>query len=65
MLTMMVAIFAVCWGPYHVYFFLQYHLPAIMQSEHSQSIFLSFYLLAMSHAVVNPLILFTMIGRCV
>ncbi len=63
MLTVIVFIFAVCWMPYHVYFFVQYHAPSVMHWAHSQSVFLSFYLLAMSHALVNPVILFTMIGR--
>ena len=32
MFGLVVAIFMVCWAPYHIYFILSYHLPGITRS---------------------------------
>ena len=43
MLALVVMIFMVCWAPYHIYFILSYHYPAITrQDEDIMSTLLSY-----------------------
>ncbi|XP_023232740.1 tachykinin-like peptides receptor 99D [Centruroides sculpturatus] len=56
MMIVVVFIFAVCWLPYHVYFILAHHLPAIIDSDYTPQIYLFIYWLAMSNSMYNPMI---------
>jgi len=59
LLWILLLVFGVCWLPYHLYFIIIVYFPHIGKWAHVQNLFLSFYLLAMSHAVVNPVVYFT------
>jgi len=59
LLWILLLVFSVCWLPYHFYFIIIVYFPHIGKWRHVQNLFLSFYLLAMSHAVVNPVVYFT------
>ncbi len=48
------------WLPYHAYFVLAYFRPGIRRFPGIQHIFLAFYWLAMSHAIVYPLVYYFM-----
>ena len=37
MLALVVVIFMVCWAPYHIYFILSYHYPAITRQDDDNS----------------------------
>ncbi|XP_034943152.1 tachykinin-like peptides receptor 86C isoform X3 [Chelonus insularis] len=63
MFIVIVTIFAVCWLPYHGFFIFLYHYKNIMDSSYVQHVYLSFYWLAMSNAMVNPLIYYWMNNR--
>ncbi|XP_022240173.1 tachykinin-like peptides receptor 86C [Limulus polyphemus] len=56
MLIVIVLIFAICWLPYHVFFLYTYHYPETAYTDYIQPLFLSFYWLAMSNSVYNPVI---------
>ncbi|CAG2106386.1 unnamed protein product [Medioppia subpectinata] len=56
MMMMVVAIFGICWAPYHVYFLLMHHYPEIISSDYVQHIYLSIYWLAMSNSIYNPFV---------
>ena len=51
-----VSIFMVCWLPYHVFFIVAYHYADMMKLPYIKHIYLSFYWLAMSNTMVNPVI---------
>ncbi|XP_057332523.1 tachykinin-like peptides receptor 86C [Microplitis mediator] len=63
MFIIVVTIFAVCWLPYHGFFIFLYHYQSIMGSSYVQHVYLSFYWLAMSNAMVNPIIYYWMNNR--
>ena len=63
MLVVLTVIFGVCWLPYHVYFLVLYHMPGMTSMRFIQHVFLAFYWLAMSHAVVNPVVYYLMNPR--
>lgn len=46
----------VCWLPYHLFFIYSYHNNQIMSTSYVQHLYLGLYWLAMSNAMVNPLI---------
>ncbi|KAL0275015.1 UNVERIFIED_CONTAM: hypothetical protein PYX00_003006 [Menopon gallinae] len=60
MFIIVVTIFAFCWLPYHGYFIYAYHNKAVAGSAYVQHVYLSFYWLAMSNAMVNPIIYYWM-----
>ncbi|PNF38360.1 hypothetical protein B7P43_G08973, partial [Cryptotermes secundus] len=63
MFVIVVSIFAFCWLPYHGYFIYAYHNNSIVASSYVQHMYLAFYWLAMSNAMVNPLIYYWMNNR--
>ncbi|XP_021930461.1 tachykinin-like peptides receptor 86C isoform X2 [Zootermopsis nevadensis] len=63
MFILVVSIFAFCWLPYHGYFIYAYHNNSIAASSYVQHMYLAFYWLAMSNAMVNPLIYYWMNNR--
>ena len=60
MLIALMVIFGVCWLPYHAYFLALYYVPTLGGIYGIQHVFLAFYWLAMSHALVNPIVYFLM-----
>ncbi|XP_076647502.1 tachykinin-like peptides receptor 86C [Halictus rubicundus] len=60
MFITVVAIFAICWLPYQAIFIFMYHYNQITHSTYVQHIYLGFYWLAMSNAMVNPIIYYWM-----
>lgn len=56
MMIVVVAIFGVCWLPYHLYFLLVHHYPDMRNSAYIQNIYLTIYFLAMSNSMYNPII---------
>ena len=50
--------FGLCWLPYHSYFVLTNLYPDLEHVSGNHQVFLAFYWLAMSHAVVNPSVFF-------
>ncbi len=65
MFAVVVAIFAICWLPYHLYFFVLYYVPTIAMSPNTQQVYLTFYWFAMANGMVNPIIYYWMNGRYV
>nr|XP_018916865.1 PREDICTED: tachykinin-like peptides receptor 86C isoform X1 [Bemisia tabaci] len=64
MFIVVVIIFAVCWFPYHSYFiYIHHHKQKILYSWYIQHLYLGFYFLAMSNAMVNPIIYYWMNAR--
>lgn len=63
MFIIIVSIFAVCWLPYHLFFVYAYHNNRVISADHVQTIYLAIYWLAMSNAMVNPIIYYWMNGR--
>ncbi|XP_043480938.1 tachykinin-like peptides receptor 86C isoform X2 [Leptopilina heterotoma] len=63
MFIIVVTIFAVCWLPYHGFFIFAYHHRRFAETSYAQHVFLSFYWLAMSNAMVNPIIYYWMNTR--
>ena len=63
MFIIVFSIFAFCWLPYHGYFIYAYHNNSITASNYVQHMYLAFYWLAMSNAMVNPLIYYWMNNR--
>lgn len=62
MLIIVVAMFAVCWLPLHLFNLLVDFYPDLLHSapEHVvQTVFFSFHWVAMSHAFINPVIYLT------
>nr|XP_046916674.1 tachykinin-like peptides receptor 99D [Dermatophagoides farinae] len=56
MMMIVVAIFGVCWAPYHIYFLLAHHYPQIINAKYVQHTYLTIYWLAMSNSVYNPFV---------
>ncbi|UXI14324.1 neuropeptide GPCR A24 [Sarcoptes scabiei] len=56
MMMIVVAIFGICWAPYHIYFLLAHHYPQIINSKYVQHTYLTIYWLAMSNSVYNPIV---------
>uniref|UniRef100_A0A8D9FJG2 Tachykinin-like peptides receptor 86C n=3 Tax=Cacopsylla melanoneura TaxID=428564 RepID=A0A8D9FJG2_9HEMI len=65
MFIIIVTIFAICWLPYHCYFICIHYYPETIRQHRylMQQMFLFFYWLAMSNAMVNPLIYYWMNSR--
>ncbi|XP_012287192.2 tachykinin-like peptides receptor 86C [Orussus abietinus] len=63
MFIIVVTIFAVCWLPYHGFFIFAYHHRRFVETSYVQHVYLSFYWLAMSNAMVNPIIYYWMNTR--
>ncbi|CAH8664026.1 unnamed protein product [Dicrocoelium dendriticum] len=63
MMCMVMLIFAVCWLPYQLFFIVLRIQPRYYQYAHLKFIFIFCYWLAMSNAVYNPIIYFTMNRR--
>ncbi|XP_043273113.1 tachykinin-like peptides receptor 86C isoform X2 [Venturia canescens] len=63
MFIIVVTIFAVCWLPYHGFFIFLYHHQRFTRTTYVQHVYLSFYWLAMSNAMVNPIIYYWMNTR--
>ncbi|XP_057370381.2 neuromedin-K receptor-like isoform X2 [Daphnia carinata] len=63
MFMVIVVLFAVCWLPYHGYFVYQFIDHQVISYKYVQHIFLSFYWLAMSNAMINPLVYYYMNAR--
>ncbi|XP_059617778.1 tachykinin-like peptides receptor 86C [Phlebotomus argentipes] len=63
MFIIIVTIFAICWLPYQLFFVYAYHNKQVTSKIHAQQMYLAFYWLAMSNAMVNPLIYYWMNGR--
>ncbi|XP_025415944.1 tachykinin-like peptides receptor 86C isoform X4 [Sipha flava] len=63
MFAVVVTIFLICWLPYHSYFVYAYHNKDIVVKAYVQDLFLSFYWLAMSNSMVNPIIYYWMNPR--
>ena len=60
MFIVVVIIFAVCWLPYHIYFIYTYHHKEVITMPFIQHVYLGFYWLAMSNAMLNPFIYYWM-----
>lgn len=65
MFIIVVTIFAICWLPYHLFFVYAYHNNQMTSSSYVQQLYLGFYWLAMSNAMVNPIIYYWMNSRSV
>ncbi|XP_046643009.1 neuromedin-K receptor-like isoform X2 [Daphnia pulicaria] len=63
MFMVIVMLFAVCWLPYHGYFVYQFIDDQVISYKYVQHIFLAFYWLAMSNAMINPLVYYYMNAR--
>ncbi|XP_054286481.1 tachykinin-like peptides receptor 86C [Macrosteles quadrilineatus] len=63
MFIVIVTIFGVCWLPYHSYFLYTHYHRDVPYSKYVQHLYLMFYWLAMSNAMVNPLIYYWMNAR--
>jgi tachykinin receptor 3 len=56
MMIAVVVIFAACWLPQHVYYFVINRYPEILYYSWTQPLYLAIYWLAMSNAMYNPII---------
>ncbi|RZF36506.1 hypothetical protein LSTR_LSTR008841 [Laodelphax striatellus] len=63
MFIIIVSIFGICWLPYHSYFLYMHFNRSVQYSSYVQHMYLLFYWLAMSNAMVNPLIYYWMNAR--
>nr|XP_017020386.1 tachykinin-like peptides receptor 86C isoform X2 [Drosophila kikkawai] len=63
MFIAIVSIFAICWLPYHLFFIYAYHNNQVASTKYVQHMYLGFYWLAMSNAMVNPIIYYWMNKR--
>lgn len=63
MFIAVVTIFAICWLPYHMFYVYAYHQPHITSTNVTPHLFLTFYWLAMSNSMVNPIIYYWMNRR--
>lgn len=64
-MMVVVALFAICWLPYQLYFILTSFYPSINNFEYIQEIYLFIYWLAMSNSMYNPIIYCWMNSRWV
>lgn len=60
MFIVVFTVFALCWLPYHLYFICAFLNKRIARWPWTRHIYLVFYFMAMSNAVVNPMIYFAM-----
>ena len=58
MMCFLLITFGICWLPYHSYFVVTNLYPHLKGVNGVQQVFLAFYWLAMSHAIVNPTVFF-------
>uniref|UniRef100_A0A8C4T801 Neuromedin-K receptor-like n=1 Tax=Erpetoichthys calabaricus TaxID=27687 RepID=A0A8C4T801_ERPCA len=56
MMVLVVITFAICWLPYHIYFFLGWLYKGIYHWRHIQQVYLGVFWLAMSSTTYNPII---------
>jgi hypothetical protein len=56
MFCAVVAIFGICWLPYHAYFIYAHHHREILRKPYIQHVYLGFFWLAMSNSMANPII---------
>ncbi|KAK2586527.1 hypothetical protein KPH14_011419 [Odynerus spinipes] len=63
MFISIVTIFAICWFPYQGFYIFLYHYRHFAGSSYVQHVYLSFYWLAMSNSMVNPIIYYWMNNR--
>ncbi|KAG5445792.1 Tachykinin-like peptides receptor 99D [Clonorchis sinensis] len=63
MMCAVMCIFAICWFPYQVFFIILRVKPEFKRSPPAFTIFIACYWLAMSNAIYNPIIYFTMNRR--
>ncbi|XP_043492831.1 tachykinin-like peptides receptor 86C [Polistes fuscatus] len=63
MFISIVMIFAICWFPYQGFFIFVYHNQDLLRRSYVQHVYLSFYWLAMSNSMVNPIIYYWMNNR--
>ncbi|CAG7817554.1 unnamed protein product [Allacma fusca] len=63
MFIVIVFLFAICWAPYHLYFIYASYDINITYKKWVRSLYLSFYFLAMSTSMVNPIIYYLMNTR--
>lgn len=63
MFIIVVLSFAICWLPYHGYFIYMYWDGSIIFKPWAQPLFLSFYFLAMSTSMINPVVYYFMNSR--
>lgn len=63
MFIIIVTIFGFCWLPYHLFFIVAFHNKRLTANVFGQQLYLAFYWLAMSNAMVNPLIYYWMNSR--
>ncbi|XP_073993519.1 tachykinin-like peptides receptor 86C isoform X2 [Rhodnius prolixus] len=63
MFITVISIFTICWLPYHGYFIYVFHHESVAVSSYVPHLYLSFYWLAMSNAMVNPIIYYWMNNR--
>ena len=63
MFAAIVAIFAICWLPYHAYFIYAHHNQEIVKKPFIQHVYLAFYWFAMANTMVNPAIFYWMNQR--
>lgn len=60
MFIAVVAIFGICWLPYHMFYVYAYHWPEITSAPLVPHLYLGFYWLAMANSMVNPIIYYWM-----
>ena len=65
MFIAVVSIFAICWLPYHLFFIYSYHYNQMVSTKYVQHMYLGFYWLVVSNAMVNPMIYYWMNKRYV
>ncbi|XP_015186351.1 PREDICTED: tachykinin-like peptides receptor 86C [Polistes dominula] len=63
MFISIVTIFAICWFPYHGFYIFVYFSQDFVRTSYVQHVYLSFYWLAMSNSMVNPIIYYWMNNR--
>ncbi|CAG7731935.1 unnamed protein product [Allacma fusca] len=56
MMIVVVAIFAFCWLPFHMYFIVVSIWPEVTKESFVQELYLAIYWLAMSNSMYNPII---------
>ena len=63
MFMVVVTLFVICWLPYHGFFVYQFINDQVVSYKHIRHIYLSFYWLAMSNTMINPLVYYYMNTR--